>query len=1067
MKSLFFIMALTAVFFSCSSPDPRVLIYSPAELLEKEDARQLVSEVMRRFDESKTRAVRADTSSMIVEDSIKEFNALVFWQLDPHQLNYRQQTDLERFVEAGGSLVLLNFSTDTADLQFAWPWYNQLVRELTQAQQVAKASAANNTALHSFSYDGGNISYMPVDLGAAGGKASAESLFTAIQEAADRKRPDYAQAETLRVPDENRFVAVTLDNDLNEPMQMTILPDHRVLFIEREGLVKLYKPGENKTRVIAKFDVSTEGNYEDGLLGVATDPQFANNSWVYFYYSPLGGEPRQNLSRFKMLGDSLLMQSEKIVMEVPVQRETCCHSAGGIEFGPDGYLYLSTGDNTSSKESNGFTPIDERPGRAPFDAQKSSGNTQDLRGKILRIKLEENGTYSIPEGNLFSKDGKEGRPEIYVMGARNPFRFTIDHANGYVYWGDVGPDGGQDGVQGPQSYDEWNQARKPGNYGWPYFVGDNKAYPDWDFTTDTPGPKFDPKRPVNESPNNTGSKVLPAAQPALLWYPYGESEEFPMLGTGSRSAMAGPFYHAKQYGDSENKFPAYYEGKWFIYEWARSWIKVVSFDKDHNVEKIEPFMPNENWVKPIDMRFGPDGALYILEYGANYFANNDEARLVKVEYAEGNRAPVARIAADRKVGAAPLTVTFSAAESFDYDAQETLTYAWRFTDAKTVAATEKTPTYTFDKPGTYQVMLEVSDRNGKTSSASLPINVGNEPPEVTITVNGNRSFFTDGGSLAYSVAVQDKEDGSLRNGGITQDNLMMHFSYLAQGKDLALIDPAGGAGAAEFLRGKQLIEGSDCRSCHAMAEASVGPSYKDVALKYKGDYSAIEFLAKKIITGGGGVWGDRLMAAHPQHTEEETTEMSKYILSLADEKPAQPSLPLEGTLAFDQHTGKGEEGSYIFNIAYQDKGANGISPIASRETLVLRHPRVQAEAYDANRNVQQQRPQGGSLAYVSNIRDGSYIAFKAIDLTNISQLSYQLQGLAPGTIELRLDDPNGPVISKATVTAGKDKNFSQLKAAVQPNQGIHDLYFVFKSEDKEQDILNLDWIYFHQTKTAL
>src|SRR5690606_5368182 len=108
--------------------------------------------------------------------------------------------------------------------------------------------------------------------------------------------------------------------------------------------------------------------------------------------------------------------------------------------------------------SDGYTPIDERPGRGPFDAQKSSGNTHDLRGKILRIKVNEDGSYRIPEGNLFPKDGSEGRPEIYVMGARNPFRISIDPKTNFLYWGDVGPDSGKDGIQGSKSYDEWNQA---------------------------------------------------------------------------------------------------------------------------------------------------------------------------------------------------------------------------------------------------------------------------------------------------------------------------------------------------------------------------------------------------------------------------------------------------------------------------------------------------------------------------------------------------------------------------------------------------------------------------------
>src|SRR5690606_4783206 len=127
--------------------------------------------------------------------------------------------------------------------------------------------------------------------------------------------------------------------------------------------------------------------------------------------------------------------------------------------------------------SSGYAPIDEREGRALWDAQKSAANANDLRGKILRIKPEDDGTYSIPEGNLFPVGTPGTRPEIYVMGCRNPFRFSIDSEAGYLYWGDVGPDAGKgDPDRGPHGMGEFDQARKAGNWGWPYTRGNNQAY---------------------------------------------------------------------------------------------------------------------------------------------------------------------------------------------------------------------------------------------------------------------------------------------------------------------------------------------------------------------------------------------------------------------------------------------------------------------------------------------------------------------------------------------------------------------------------------------------------------
>src|SRR3989449_5806204 len=202
-------------------------------------------------------------------------------------------------------------------------------------------------------------------------------------------------------------------------------------------------------------------------------------------------------------------------------RDECCHSAGSLFMHTNGDLYISTGDNTNPFDSSGFDPIDERPGRSAWDAQKSASNANDLRGKILRIHPTPAGTYTIPAGNLFAPGTPLTRPEIYVMGCRNPFRMAVDEATGWLYWGEVGPDAQSDvSSRGPKGYDEWDQARSAGNYGWPYFVANNKAYIDYDFATGTSGAAFNPSAPVNNSPNNTGITNLPAARPAWIWYPY-------------------------------------------------------------------------------------------------------------------------------------------------------------------------------------------------------------------------------------------------------------------------------------------------------------------------------------------------------------------------------------------------------------------------------------------------------------------------------------------------------------------------------------------------------------------
>ncbi|MEX1054552.1 MAG: PQQ-dependent sugar dehydrogenase, partial [Rhodothermales bacterium] len=431
-----------------------------------------------------------------------------------------------------------------------------------------------------------------------------------------------------------RFERTILADSLNEPTELEVLGNGRILFVERRGDVRIYDPESEAIRTIAHIDVNN--TFEDGLIGVALDPSYDENNWIYLYYSPPGSEAKQHLSRFELRGDSLLRESEVVMLVVPTQRDECCHTGGSIEFGPDGSLFLSTGDNTNPFDSDGFAPIDERPGRSPFDAQRTSANTNDLRGKILRITPKSDGSYGIPEGNLFSPGTENARPEIYVMGNRNPYRISIDQKTGFLYWGEVGPDAGEtDSTRGPRGHDEINQARRAGFFGWPYFVGDNKAYRDFNFATRTSGPAFDAKAPVNDSPNNNGRRELPPAQPAYIWYPYAESPEFPIVKTGGRNAMAGPVFHADMFTPGAGTFPEYFDGKLFIYDWMRGWILVATMDESGDLRRLEPFMPATRWNNPMDMAFDDNGILYVLEYGTSWFSRNPDARLNRVEYNPG------------------------------------------------------------------------------------------------------------------------------------------------------------------------------------------------------------------------------------------------------------------------------------------------------------------------------------------------------------------------------------------------------------------------------------------------
>ncbi|WP_277681545.1 ThuA domain-containing protein, partial [Saccharomonospora azurea] len=361
---------------------------------------------------------------------------------------------------------------------------------------------------------------------------------------------------------DSAFEKVGLDTNTQAPTAMDITPDGRVFYTEILGRVMMYDPETGSTSTALDLPVYSGG--EDGLVGLTVDPDFADNGWVYLYYSPPGDEEINRVSRFTVEGDTISLDSEVPILDIPASRRAePGHTGGYLTFGPDGNLYIGVGDDTNPFESGGYSPIDEREGRDLFDAQKTSANTNDLRGKILRITPKADGGYTVPEGNMFEPGTEKTRPEIYAMGFRNPFRFTVD-VDGTIYMADYGPDAGSaDPNRGPDGKVEWNIVKEPGFYGWPYCIGNNIPYNDYDFATGTSGEKFDCANPVNDSPNNTGLTELPAAQEADVWYGYGESEEFPILETGGAAPMGGPVYRYDPDLDSEIKFPEYYDGKPF------------------------------------------------------------------------------------------------------------------------------------------------------------------------------------------------------------------------------------------------------------------------------------------------------------------------------------------------------------------------------------------------------------------------------------------------------------------------------------------------------------------------
>jgi cytochrome c len=957
----------------------------------------------------------------------------------------------------------------------------------------------SNRSLQSWSFvSNDRLSQLPSQLPRSVWLLLLALLLFAFRVPARAAEPDQAGAADPAASqakiDPSRFEVTVLAGQLMRPMELAVAEDGRVFFIELDGKLKVYDPASRQVTLVGELKVTTE--QENGLIGLALDPQFTQNHWVYLQYSP-PDFPGQHISRFTIRDGVLALDSERLLLKYKEQRKECCHHAGSLEFGPRGELFIGTGDNTHpGGDSQGFAPIDERPDRMPYDAQKSSSNTHSYNGKILRIRPTPEGGYEIPEGNLFPKagsgnaatgaaatgdgrlgsDGSAGLPEIYVMGCRNPWRLNVDQATGFVYWGEVGPDAGGDGPRGPRGYDEINQARRAGNFGWPYFIANNLPYADVDFSNGSIGPLYDVAGPLNESPNNTGARRLPPPQPAFIYYPYAASDKFPELGQGGRTACAGPVYHYDAATHSATGFPAYYDRVLFIYEWSRNWVQAVHLDEDSRITRIEPFLPDYKFSRPIDMQFGPEGSLYVMEYGETWGVNKD-ARLVRIDYIRGNRAPVVRATAQNNLGRAPLKVGLSSQGTGDKDADDTLRYEWRATKAGEVAgpprvlSREPHPEITFTENGVYNVELVVTDTSGAQGAASVPVLVGNERPRVRFLEPANGDFFDAERPIRFRLYVNDAEDGTSDFDEADAGQLAFLDaeapSRVSVNASLVAgpLHPDGqqGSGEEEGPLGLRLMKASDCFNCHAVDQKRVGPALLDIANKYRDQPDAPAASIHRVLNGSTGAWGKIPMIPHPQHTPEQVREMVSWVYSL---KPAgavrvfhgftgEIAIPVEET---------SQAGHFILEANYLDRGAEGLPALAASERIYLRSREIQAEQAD-----QIHGPQilGSASAhgekFLGAINHDHHIVLRDIRLDDVDRLTARVASAgAGGRIEVRCDSRDGQLLAEFDVEVnGNWEEWYERTADFRGPAGRHDLHVRFVNPQNRNALMNLDSLRFH------
>ncbi|MEU9403647.1 ThuA domain-containing protein [Streptomyces sp. NPDC048242] len=542
-------------------------------------------------------------------------------------------------------------------------------------------------------------------------------LWTTRLSRADCKATIDANYAAVRVTQPNQ---PGQQDQIGEPHGMVVAPDGRVLYIGRGGGVNgapvvtdwnspdigkgigqihIYDPATKKVTLAGALTVfGNKGGgdeltkVEEGLLGIELDPGFESNGWVYLHYTPHSGLDRdkqiaeRRVSRFTLdrATNKLDLASEKVLLKWPVQVHSCCHAGGGMAWDSKGNLYIATGDNNSSGFSDGYSGNNPQPnykGLSFADARRTAGNTNNLNGKILRIHPEPDGTYTLPEGNLFTgKEQDEGggktRGEIYVMGVRNPARISVDKKTDILYAGWVGPDAGAPSTTwGPAKYDTFAAITKAGNHGWPFCMGNKQPYRDRNLPDPTkPLGWYDCNAPKNESPNNDGLVNLPPITGNTIWYsPQGGAPDFPRnaagvpsykneeatyllpwLKGGGQATMDGPVYRYDAATAGAEAWPQYWDGTWFVgdfYDADNPRHAVLTDPKTVGkgglpvtAESLKKIIPvGQGGIRNLmDWKFAPDGSLYVLDYGRGFFTSDSQSALWRVTYTGGAATPAAK-----------------------------------------------------------------------------------------------------------------------------------------------------------------------------------------------------------------------------------------------------------------------------------------------------------------------------------------------------------------------------------------------------------------------------------------
>jgi glucose/arabinose dehydrogenase len=492
--------------------------------------------------------------------------------------------------------------------------------------------------------------------------------------------------------------AVTVSN-LSEPVAMAFnavksgdsVLGADIYLVQREGVVRKYDFLAKTVRQIGfinNAEAVESGNGDNGLMGIALDPGFATNRWIYLWYGPPRtgtNNYRARLSRFTLgLQDTVQPATEKILIDMMMSKTRQWHSGGPMRFDAHGDLWVTIGNNGSDLSGSGsqyhvigsnFTVNQgDTTWRPDLDSNYSqewgASNTASLRGGVIRIHPDNSAPkgYTIPAGNFGAywadyfqgqgnatlaaqyRDTNKVLPEIYVKGTRSNYSLWVHPTKRWLAWGEVNYS---------TTNDEFHMVTTPAFTGFPYFHKNNIATPG------TINPAKVASAPTNTSPMNSGVTQLPPAAPAVVWYGASVTDST----FSNNVSMGGDVYLYDRNLKSGVKFPPHYHHSWLLMQsFNASTYSLYGVRIDSATAKpTGPLQRLDNGVlalttapanirRPIQASYGPDGALYFLNYTGGDYATTANSGVLRVTYNGSCVLPPVSVRQDHRANPADLDV---------------------------------------------------------------------------------------------------------------------------------------------------------------------------------------------------------------------------------------------------------------------------------------------------------------------------------------------------------------------------------------------------------------------------